>query len=764
MLRERYLTLIRTARRRPGLFLVGFLLPLLFFSIQLQDLQIVTDLRSLIPFDQVARTDSTITDRFDIRDRILVVLQGPESAFNTQTIGFAAELEQALEELPGVVRTRSLFTEEDIRGEEGGIRIEPFVPSMDSAGVAAGAESARAFPRLRGLLVATDERSVALLLEIDDDGEKANIVRMVRTTVGGLRMPHSHEVLISGMPVYEGVLGELILSDLLRMLPLVGIGLVLVLYAAFGSTLFAILCLVETVFVVVFTLGLMASLGQPLFILQAIMPVILMGIAVTDEVHIFARYFQEVEENSGGGLASTVERTMLDVGRPVFLTSLTTALAFLTFLSSSMPALRSFGLFAAIGVIVAMVFSLLVTPTALTLFGAPQSTRHSHRWDVRGLVRLGSMVAKNPRVYAVMALVLAGLLTLGITRLYIQDSWMSNFDPNSQIRRDDAVITASFGGTMQLQIELDTGHEGGIHSVEFIRGVNAFQEEIDSALGIGGSFSFVQPLYRLNEALTGRLEAPRSSGAATQLMSLLSDSGYRNYWDFEERRALVTVFVRDANYVDSFVTLPQIRRGLAEYLPKVPYALGGHYSLGIHWVDLIRTDLPRSLILSFIAVLAASGLVLKSFRKGLTVTAPIAVAVMMSFAGLGHLGVPIGVALSMFCAIVLGLGIDYAIHLHDSLETAMASGRAREAAVGRAFRTAGPPILWSASAVVCSFIVLLTSGMPPIQELGLMVAIGVTSAVLATFVFLPQFFLGRHRDSPNQLPTVSGESETATGG
>ena len=151
---------------------------------------------------------------------------------------------------------------------------------------------------------------------------------------------------------------------------------------------------------------------------------------------------------------------------------------------------------------------------------------------------------------------------------------------------------------------------------------------------------------------------------------------------------------------------------------------------------LLRGDLRNSLVTTVVLVLAVSLASLRSLRRAVLVLAPILFAIAMNFGAMGLLGVPIGVATSAFCSIILGVGVDYTIHLQSRYRLAREREPA-EQAMGTAFGTAGVAILWDVVVVVAGFLVLLFSAMPSTQRLGLIVSLGVLTSFLATFLLAP---------------------------
>jgi predicted RND superfamily exporter protein len=113
---------------------------------------------------------------------------------------------------------------------------------------------------------------------------------------------------------------------------------------------------------------------------------------------------------------------------------------------------------------------------------------------------------------------------------------------------------------------------------------------------------------------------------------------------------------------------------------------------------------------------------------------PTALSTLWIFGLMGWLGIPLGVATSMFCAITIGIGDDYAIHFVDRWRTARAAGRERP--VLDAIQEAGPAIVNDTLAIALGFGLLAASQVPANAHLGILVALTLVAGCLLTLAGL----------------------------
>ncbi len=703
---------------------------------QLPRIRLQTDLRELLPRDRTYADDERIRETFRIHDSIFVALVREPTVIDVPAMKYVRTVAGRIGGLDGVYRVRSVFSEDAIENTSAGIESTPLIKEVDEESVERLKQRLRDFKALNGVLVSSDQSCLALIVEVKDNSNKGVLVHAIQDVAEHEpSRPPGVKVYLAGMPVNEGVLGDYVMRDLNLMLPVVFLVVMITLYLSYRSCLLVGVALVEVLVVDVLTLGLMGFLGVPLHMVHGTMPVVLMALAVADEIHIFDGYFAERAAGEPDDHRCLL-RAMRVMWKPVTLTSVTTALAFLSFLTSTMRPFRTYGLFTAFGVMAAMAFSLLVTPAVLSLRPARSRVRVSGAASGRWLGALGGFMARRRAAFALAIGAVIVAAGIGASRVYVQDSWMDNFDKGSQVRQAFEVVRQKLYGPMLLYLELDTGRPDGIKDPDFLRRLGALQRDMATVPMVGGTLSVEQILRKANKEFTGRDEPPAKAGAAAFFLYNLEGHSYDNLWCYPYQKCVVMIFCRTDDYATGKANYNGLRRMVVDRLPGIGASYGGDFALSYHWVGLLLSNFVRSFVASaimvFLAVLAFS----RSLRYSAFTVAPILLAVLLNFGVMGFTGIPFGVATSMFSAIILGIGIDYAIHLVSKMDRVPA-GLGRVETVSAAFASTGRAILWDALVVLAGFLILLLSRMPPNRTLGLMVSLGIAVSLVATYLVLP---------------------------
>ena len=443
-------------------------------------LELRTDGNALVPEDAPeVRADRDIRERFRVRDVTALVVRSahPDGIFNVETLDRVRRLSTAAGELAGVGPgdISSLATEPGLRRRAGSLKFRNLIETLPQTpgDLAELREDLRRIELYDGVLIARDGSAAAVLvgapLREDRAAFVAELEALAATERGG-----SDQIEVLGAPVAEALLGRHLLADLglpgaaapsaaiaRRGLPLVPLALLVmatVFWIAFRRPAAVALPLAEAGSAIVLVFGVMGWLGVPITLVSAVLPILLTAVGTADEIHIFRRYL-ELDPAAAAHPAAhreVIARALRDMAPPVLRTSLTTAAAFLSFAVSPLAAVRDFGLFTALGVMICLLFSWTVVPAVLALAGPRPWVRHVPRASpAEGrFERLARSLAARRRRILGATIVLVALASLGVARLTIEDGWIDGFAPESPFARSTRQFDDAFLGSISLRVAL----------------------------------------------------------------------------------------------------------------------------------------------------------------------------------------------------------------------------------------------------------------------------------------------------------------------
>ncbi|HEX2254033.1 MAG TPA: MMPL family transporter [Thermoanaerobaculia bacterium] len=808
---------LAAALRRPGAWLAAFAGLTVLAAALLPGLEVRVDGESLHPADH----PTVVASRHD-RQRfyepeqvVLLATAGPQAPSWTSARGMArlARLHHDLERLPETDNraVRSAFTLLVPPKPGAPLELRTYLDPLPTSETAAAAVARRlrADPLATGLFLSADGRHAAFYLPLVPRDRQA-LQRHEQLTELERRLPAlappGTVLSLLGPAVAEARLGERVLADLARLVPVMVVVMALVLAFALRTPGGVLVPLVEAAAVLVWTFAAMALTGIPVTLVTTIVPVVLTALAVTDEVHLVERLQAHLAATgtadtgaAAGELADAgadpapagpeaavpdraavrraLEAALAEVGRPIVLTSLTTAAGFLSFLVAALAPVRWFGVFVALGILLAMAFSFTLVPALVAVLPPAWFLPRRHRRPGGSALAPGHLegwAARRPLLAAAAAGALLALLVPGIGRLAVQDSWIDNFPPHSPIARAERLANRAFWGTYRLDVVLDA--PAGAEPGHFRRapGVAAMERMREVAAGaphVTGVVTHLLPFERLATAL--ELPPPVSAASDHELarVAALAEAAalridLRWFLTPDADAARARLLVRDADYARA----RELSAALAERLPPalagtgVRWHLSGDLPLAVDVVDTVVRDQLRSIgwTLVAVALLVAAAVgwsAGRGPRRAAAVLAPAVAAVAAVLGGMGWAGLPLGIATSTFAALTLGVGVDFGIHLEAAFHRRRAAGAAPRAAMALAFAHSGRALRWNTAVLAAGFLVLAVSGLAPNRHLGLLLAAGLVASWLAAVLLLPALLAGGRATGRDTGRGVAGDGQ-----
>lgn len=443
--------------------------------------------------------DNQIRAKFGIEDNLVVLVrsQHPDGIFNPDTLQLVRELTAEFKKLPGInpANVMSLATEPSFRMRPGTLihqdLLEP--PLKTRAELDLLRDDLRRIELYNGTLVSADSAATVVLVGIPQAADRTAFYQKALDILAA-KQPRSDEMVVTGAPVAESLLGIHILEDLgvpkaylgtstrapsekihpfasfydfrrwvargIGLVPVAALVMMLIFFFSFRNVLATLLPLPGIAATMLFVFGFMGWAGVPVYLTIAVMPVLLVATGVTNDIYVFSRYFTFLREQPGAAHLDVVRETFARMASPIASTSLTTGVGFLSFGVSPLGPVRAFGICTAIGVLFGLFYSFTVVPAMLALIKPrlllPGKTRASTPMRLSvWFSHLGSRVIHLRWWIAAAVLLTTAITPLGLRRLVVQDSWTDAFDPESQFRKATQYVNEQFYGMHLLFVSVD---------------------------------------------------------------------------------------------------------------------------------------------------------------------------------------------------------------------------------------------------------------------------------------------------------------------
>ncbi len=717
-------------------------------------LNLQLDGHALVPPDDPAvAIDSSIRTTFQQWDPIVVFVEapGPGRILDPQSLNLLNELTLEVFDYDDLELRNLMSLASEGRDRIASMDYSPYLLPLPHTQqeIAALRADIDAVPLLKGTLVAPDYSGASLLVQIPPGVDRQALYRKILATVDGLDAGENR-IHVVGAPVAESQLGEHLLGDLARLLPLSGVLFAAALWLAFRRTAAIGVVMAHVGACLVFTFGLMGWSGQPVFITTAILPVVLCTMAIASEVHLLAAAQRRLRERNRDDAvnAAFAGAVIAAMWRPLSLTVLTTAIGFGSFVLSDLPPVRAFGWWATVGTLFSLAWSLCVTPA---LYRAVGSARLVRAGDGPTLTDAAMVIVQRgvrSRWTLPVAAVLFALLVAGVFRLQVQDGWITAFAPASAFRQSVERVNRSLLGTHVLLVELDFSSRPAsavpaLHDAAVINAVGRFESRLRAIDGTGGVLGPHSQLSATRFLVTGRAVGSAEIGADTpaQLRRLWRRMEFargkhrrQDVADDTMQRGLVTIFLKNANYQQTAGILTQTRAAAADLLAPLggQVRFGGDVAVSQAAIAANVRGQLTSVAFGIVSLFGFLLLVLRRVSVTVFAVVPVLVACAAVLGAMGWAGVPIGIATSMFIAITLGIGVDFPLHLIERIDRERAAGAVDP--VARARAAVGPAIIIDSAVVGMGFGLLALSQVPANAQLGALVALSVLASSACTLL------------------------------
>ncbi|SDE70895.1 efflux RND transporter permease subunit [Kordiimonas lacus] len=725
---------------------------------------------------------------FGLEDPIVVAVinNGENGVFTPESLSLVAEITETVSKLANVDpdRVTSLATESNIVGTFDGMEVtdlfDPFPNTQAHADrIKAAVED---FPLYQGSLVSRDGSTTLIVAELIDQEIAKDTYREIMKLVAD--MPKvGGDIHVAGEGAISGYLATYIDNDAKTLNPLAGIVITLVLFVAFRTIAGTLLPNVIVMGTVAAAFGFMAAFDISFYVITNGLATILIGIAVADSIHILSQVYEERVRMPDASRQEVAVRAMGKMWKPVTLTSITTIAGFVgLWLGAEMPPMKYFGLFAAVGVAAAWVYSMTFLPAAITYFklkpsklftGANTNDRYGE-----SLKRIGGAALKSPKLTLAVTLLIAILGVAGTSKVLVQEAQIENFQIDEPLYIADKAINQRMDGTYFLDVAIETTEVEALYQPRHLKRIEALQAYVESIPAVQGSTSVVDYIKQMHKAVNENQQAyysiPDDPDLVAQLFFLYSASGdptdFEEEVDYDYQRANVRFNLPTADYQLLTKIVPQIQSYVDQEFNtnEIKANLSGRVAVNHKWLKTISDNHVKSLTLSLLFVFIAAVLVFRSFIAGLFSLIPVVMALLLVYAVMGFSTIWLGVGTSMFAAIAIGLGIDFAIHTLDRMkELIMTRTGSYDDRMADLFPSTGRALFFNFAALGLGFAVLTTSEVPPLIRFGFLVMTAVSASFLAGLTILPVLgkvlrpaFLFTEVDANNKRRLVGATAST----
>ncbi|MCY3625715.1 MAG: MMPL family transporter [Candidatus Dadabacteria bacterium] len=677
------------------------------------------------------------------------------TVFTKDALVAIEELTEQLWRTPYATRVDSISNYTHSEGLEDELVVEPLIEeagSLSDTDIERIKDIALGTQEVAGRFISRDEKVAGLVVSIvlpDENREltKREVTDYLYETVADARGKYtSIDYHLLGGLILNRVIGDA-LDDETAILGPIALGTMLLVALVLIRSIWGTLAIVLMILAVIpSALGFAGWTGLRLFGESGAALFVLMAVTVAHSVHII--------EGMAGGLRQGMTKAEAAVHAvrvnvwPVFLTSFTTSIGFLSLNFVDMPPFRVMGNIVAFGSMCAFVFSVTLLPAFLSVLPVRARKMRENRLDF--FDRLSRFVISYRTILLCFFGIVTIVLVAGIFKIELRENWLEVMDESYEFRRSADFLSKNFPGVETYEYSLDSGREGAVTDIEYLKQVEAFSDWYREQPEFVHIFSIADIMKRLNKNLHGDnpdyYALPDDPELAAQYLLLYEFSlpigrDLNNLIDHDRRATRVTVSVKSMSSKEKIDLDNRARAWLQKNAPSMETGATGISIVGSH---SIQRNIENMLQGTFVAMAIVSLLlfaIFRSIRLGLVSLIPNFLPAAMAMGLWGHLVGEVGVPAAVVTAIAFGIIVDDTIHFMTKYTDSRKAGKLPSESVQIAFRSVGRALFTTTIVFGLGFMVFGASGLVGNQVLGLLVGITVIIALVADFFFLPPLLM-----------------------
>lgn len=749
---------------RPLLIVLVTVLVALSLSLPITQLGMTSDYRV---FFSPENPELVASDRFErtytSNDTALIAVK-PRTGdiFQSDVLALLVDLTDRSWTLPHVIRVDSPINFQRIEAQGDDIIIGDLVPQptpRDEEDLLLLRDTALAQPLIVKRLLSEDATTAGILLTLkfpgsDHSRHVPESIRAIRSLVSELETRHPDvQFAVTGMAPLTYAMDEITLRELTILLP----GMLLVLTLVLTLLLRSLSAVAATLIVVALSatsaMGFAGVTGIKVTTVSVVAPIIILTVSVADSIHLISSLLEE--RRDGKDLLSAISESMRVNAEPIFLTSLTTMVGFLSLNFSESPPFRDLGNITAAGVIVAWVLSMTLLPALLVLWGIRQPSRRSRETD--WLFRFADSVVNRRRLVLVVAVLLTAGSVASVPLNTLDDRFLLWFDKSMKPRADADFVTENLTGPYQIEFSLSSSQTQSVTDPRYLEDVEAFGDWLTAQPGVSHVYSLPDVMKRLNQAMNAGdprfFVLPDSANLAAQYLLLyefslpygLDLNTQINLNKSASRLTVTTLGISSAETRDLARRAENWIRSNADYIaPSEGTGTSVMFAfVSKRTIDSMLVGTTVAIILIGITILVA----LKSIKIGLISILPNILPVTVTFGIWGLLVGEIGIIGSTIAASTLGLVVDDTVHFLSKYHRAREEhGLSTHDGIRFAFGHVGRAMITTTFVLAAGFFVLTFSDFLLNWQMGVLTIMTIFAALILDFFLLPALLMAVDRE------------------
>jgi predicted RND superfamily exporter protein len=781
-----------------------------FLSIYIPKINIATSLESSFKgHNQAIQDYQKFRDLFGRDDKIVLLIKS-EDIFSVHFLDRLKKFHEDLENtLPLLSEVNSLINARYIEGKNGTLQVNDFLENLPQTKEQAQIlrEKALVYPLFRNSYITQNGDSMIMIIKtqavsaLTDDGSKIknygrgvadedlsdnqaaksisqveNIAILgIMETVIKQYNTDNFRIIFSGTPAYQFHVEPIIRKNMITMSLMV-----LMLTFFFMAILFGrVSGIFLPQFVVIMglgaTLGLMALAEVPFTLTSSMLPSILLSVGLTAPIHFMVVFFKYQKRI---GRMRAIIRTLGHSGLPIIMTSLTTIVGLLSFSFTEIAPIAHLGIFAAIGIAICLVLTLVFLPALLSILKILPGKEREMLYETsiynRMLTWMGRTGIHHAHDIYILSFIAFIIILPGFFKFNFSHNMLHYFSEDDPFIEQTILIEDETSGFRALEVVIDTGKEKGILDHAFLNNLEELEDFALDQNGISGRpytgniISILDIVKKTNQTWhgddPGHHTIPQDDYLIERQLTEFKQAEpdyLKNYTDQDFRLARFTAMMYWKDAALDVLFVKKLENFASRLFGKdVKVVVTGAVSINSKVIDSMMGNLATGYFLAFFIIALFMIIAVGDVKLGLVAMIPNMYPIIAGLGLMGLLDIPLNTYNLIGGSIVIGVAVDDTIHFFHNFRNYYIKTGDVEIAVNETLRSAGRALITTTLILVCCFWLRLFSPLKVISDFGLIMGFSLLVAFLADVMLAPAllnaFYGGSNTGSQNKAADAAG--------
>ena len=667
--------------------------------------------------------------------------------FNSKSLADLWDFTSQLESLPEVEDVRSLINLNKMENDDGFLLIDDLVSRRDL--------SQEQIQEIKNYLNKNDDQRKRVISSKDNYfnvvvipnkniADRDAVAKIVETADSLL---NNYGVHFGGPSYLIGVVGDLVRDDALFLIRIGLLFMVIILLVSlrtFAGVMMVLLVIILSLVGMMGSMGWIRGLtGSDRFvfsIMNTSMPIILMTIANSDSVHFLTKFFKKLRLT--GDKKTAIKQSIDSLMLPIFLTSLTTAVAFLSLVFAPIEYMTGYGVSIAIGICWAWILSVTLLPSLIMLKEWPLNSMAVIKPSIleKLVKKIGFKIVKIPRTILISSLLIVSIGVYGIKLITTEVNMISFFSKGNKVRNSLEFLDDNMLGSMDLEFLIN----GDLKDPVLLEQISQLQDYLEKNPYVSTSISIADVIKQMHRTVMDDNPdfevIPKDQQKVNNLYTMYSMSGdpedLSSLVDYEYSKALLTAILKNHSTAQSILFVNEIddyvEQNFTKYKNIIPT---GQLVVLKDMVDLVIKSSIISICVSIVLISLIASFFFRHYGWGFLGIIPLSAAVILNFGFMGIFGVHLNHVTALLSSVIIGVGVDFAIHYISQYRRLANQELAISKRTTSVIDEVGYPIVLDALSNM-AFGALLFSEFIPLKHMGGLMVFAMVSTSFGTLTIL----------------------------